>query len=298
MDRALRLQSLWAWLPTFRAVAEQQSISRAAEQLGVSPSAVSRMVGLLEDDVGQPLFNRVGRRIELNAAGEHLLAGARSAMRMVDESLAVMADKQMVGAVRIASAEPVTRAFVIPTLGQLRSEHPALTPTLVVTRESEVVAALLRGELDVAFVRHARPHDQLAIERLGALGASVYAGAGHPLEKKRRLRVADLLEHAFVVSTAEEGAHGWWPVAFRRRVAVRVEALDIVAELCAEGELLAALPDVVAERHNEAWSAGLRKLPVRVAEPVEIFAMWRKPLDLPGRADAVVDAVRDRFARS
>ncbi len=104
MERARRLSSLWGWLPTFRAVAEAEHVSRAAEALGVSPSAVSRMVGLLEDDVGQPLFNRVGRSIRLNDAGQHLLRGVRSAMRLVDESLAVIAGEQFVGLDRPSAA--------------------------------------------------------------------------------------------------------------------------------------------------------------------------------------------------
>ncbi len=291
-----RLRTLWAWLPTFRATAEQQSISKAAAELGVSPSAVSRMIGLLETDVGRPLFNRVGRGIELNAAGEHLLAGARSAMRLVDESLAVLAGKQMVGAVKIASSEPMTHALVIPALKSLRAEHPALVPSLLLSRGVEVGAALLRGELDVAFVRHVRARDQLTVKRLGALPTSIYAGAKHPLARAKTLRMPQVLEHPFVACEAELDAQGWWPREYRRIVAVKVEAIDIAAELCAEGSFLAALPDVVAERHNEGWKAGLRRLPPRLSRKVEIFAVWRQQLDQRGRAEAVVEAVSKTFA--
>ena len=136
MERFKRLTSLWAWLPTFRAVAEEQHVSRAARQLGVSPSAVSRMLGLLEDDIGQPLFNRVGRRIQLNAAGEHLLSGVRSAMRLVDESLSLVAGSQFVGAVVVSSAEPVTRGFLLPALDELREAHPA--PKIVTGAASRI----------------------------------------------------------------------------------------------------------------------------------------------------------------
>lgn len=293
-DRLVRIAGLWSWLPTFRAVAEAQSITRAAEQLGVSPSAVSRMIGLLESDVGQPLFTRVGRRIELNDAGTHLLQGVRSAMRLVDESLAVMGNRQMVGAVRIASAEPVTRALVLPAIAALRRAHPALVPTLVVSREEEVSQKLLRGELDVAFVRHVASREQLSVERLGSLSSSVYVGRGHPLEKQRPKSIAQLLEHRFVATLAER-EHGWWPVAYRRQVAVWVEALDIAAELCAEGDLAAALPDLVAERHRQHDGAALTKLAIAATRPVEVFAVWRQQLDLPGRAEAVVAAVRERM---
>ncbi len=297
MDRARRLAGMWGWLPTFRAVAEAQHVSRAAEQLGVSPSAVSRMIGLLERDVGQPLFNRVGRSIRLNEAGQRLLDGLRGAMRMVDESLTVIAGTQFVGGLHIASAEPVTRAFLLPALRALRAQHPALVPSIRVAREDQVAGMLLSGQLDVALVRHPTPLSQLGLERLGDVSGGVYCGGGHPLYGRARLNVTDVVAHPFVIIEAEETPAGrWWPPAYRRQVAITVEALDIAAEICAQGELLAVLPDVVAARHRDQYGYDLRRLPLDVVKPTEVHAVWRPQLALPGRAEALVAAVRSQFA--
>lgn len=288
---------MWGWLPTFRAVAEEQHVSRAAAQLGVSPSAVSRMIGLLENDVGQPLFNRVGRSIRLNEAGERLLDGLRSAMRTVDESLAVIAGAQYVGGLKIASAEPVTRAFLLPALQQLRARYPALTPSIRVAREDLVASMLLSGQLDVALVRHPTPRPELSLERLGEVSGGVYCGGGHPLYGHKRVKVADVTAHPFVIIEAEGTPAGrWWPPAYRRRVAITVEALDIAAEICAQGELLAVLPDVVAARHRDQYGYDLRRLPLDVVRPTEVHAVWREQLEMPGRAEALVEAVKAQFA--
>jgi DNA-binding transcriptional LysR family regulator len=297
MDPQRRLLGLWSWLPTFRAVAEQEHVSRAARELAVSPSAVSRMLSLLEADVGQTLFNRVGRSVKLNAAGRELLAGVRSAMRLVEESLRRVDGTELIGPVHIASAEPVTRAFLMPALAELRARHPALVPDVRVSREADVPRLILQGQLDVAFVRLPIAREQLSIERLGELGASVYAGRGHPLFGKTRTTIAEVIEHPFVTIEAEQSPGGaWWPVAHRRKVAISVEALDFAAELCATGDLLAVLPDVVAERYRRDWGADLHRLPLGVVRSAEVFAVWREQLVLPGRADAVVEAVRRRFA--
>ncbi|MHC4078781.1 MAG: helix-turn-helix domain-containing protein, partial [Planctomycetota bacterium] len=69
MDRLRRLAQLWNWLPAFRAVGETQHLPTASRALSVTAPALSRAVRLLERDVGQPLFRRIGRRIELNEAG-------------------------------------------------------------------------------------------------------------------------------------------------------------------------------------------------------------------------------------
>jgi LysR family transcriptional regulator, glycine cleavage system transcriptional activator len=288
------LEGLWGWLPTFRAVAELEHVSRAAEQLGVSPSAVSRMITLLEAHVGQPLFNRVGRSVRLNAAGDHLLSAVRSAMRMVEEGLGLVSGTQFVGTLRIASAEPVTRAYLVPALDELRAAHPALVPSVRVAREEDVPAMLLAGELDVALVRLPLPRPQLTLERLGSLSSGVYAGERHPLHAARSVTLARVLEQPFVVLQAEEAPGLWWPPQYRRRVALRVEAVDLAADICAQGELLAVLPDVVAERHRQG-GARLRRLPVEVVRPTEVYALWRERLELPGRAEALIDAVRRRL---
>src|SRR5688572_4700021 len=90
VERLRRLATLWNYLPGFRAVAESQHLPTASHLLFVSPSALSRTIRLLEEDLGRSLFDRVGRNIELNAAGRRLLSGVRDAMRLVDEVLAAI----------------------------------------------------------------------------------------------------------------------------------------------------------------------------------------------------------------
>ncbi|MCA9619207.1 MAG: LysR family transcriptional regulator [Myxococcales bacterium] len=300
MKRALRLLSLWDWLPTFRAVAEHSHVSRAAAELGVSPSAVSRMIGLLEDDIGQPLFDRVGRSIQLNPAGEHLLAGVRTAMRVVDESLAIVEGTELSGPLRIVSDDPFPRAFVLPAVQALRRAHPGLTPSLRTRCGSEgqgddITQLLLTGAADVGFVREASPHDQLGVERLGALPTRLYCGPGHPLFGASSVAISDVLTHDFLATSKapEDG----WPVEYRRRVVLTLESSDMAAEICAAGELLAVLPEVVATSRRERLaptSGGGRDLwPLPIGlRPLPIYAVWRRRIELPGRADALIAAAR------
>lgn len=83
-----RQAALWGWLPAFRATAESGSLSAAARMLEVSPSAVSRSLRLLEEELGEVLFDRVeGTALRLNAAGTKLFTQVRAAMRLVDDGL-------------------------------------------------------------------------------------------------------------------------------------------------------------------------------------------------------------------
>ncbi len=82
---SVRVDAFWSYLPACLAVAEMQHVRKAAQQLHISPSALSRTITLLEHRLGYPLFDRSGRRIQLNAAGEALLAAVRRGIELVDQ---------------------------------------------------------------------------------------------------------------------------------------------------------------------------------------------------------------------
>jgi LysR family glycine cleavage system transcriptional activator len=88
---------VWNWLPAFVEIAEAGSVVAAARRLALTPAAVSRTLGLLEDALGYPLFDRVGKRLALNAAGVALRDAVRAATRAVDAGLAGDADDRLGG---------------------------------------------------------------------------------------------------------------------------------------------------------------------------------------------------------
>ena len=74
-------------LPTFVAVAQTQNLRAAAEQLSLTHSAVSQQIGALEERLGFKLFDRRGRRVVLNAAGEALLGNVAPALQRIQEGV-------------------------------------------------------------------------------------------------------------------------------------------------------------------------------------------------------------------
>ena len=97
MARVQRLARLWSWLPAFRVVAETEHLPSAASALGTSPPGLSRMVKLLEHDLGEPLFARTAGRLRLNAAGELFLDHVRDAMRLLDDGLQTLRRQDAAG---------------------------------------------------------------------------------------------------------------------------------------------------------------------------------------------------------
>ncbi len=296
MERLRRVSQLWSWLPAFRAVGETQHLPTAAKQLRVTAPALSRAVRLLEQNVGQPLFRRTGRRLELNDAGDKLLAALRHAMRLVHEGVLLVRSEQLVGPVYVCSAGAITTAHVIPALEELRATHPELVPTVQTVEPLEAVPKVLRGIADVIFHSTNLAHPGLITIHLGDEACGIYCGPGHPLFRKRKVDLKGVLEHAFVAPPPDVYGNTMegWPVEIPRRVGMHVDQMRVGCEVCASGSLLAVLPDVIARSFGQR---SLRRLPVDLIPPIHLFATHRPPLEFESRADAVVAAVQQHLAR-
>lgn len=288
-----RVSEVWAWLPSFRAVAETEHLPTAAKRLGLTPSALSRSVRNLEDQLGRPLFDRVGRRIVLNAEGELLLRALRDAMRRVHSGLAEIEGDGFAGPLVIASAGAVTAAYLLPALDDLLRQWPRLEPAVVLRDGQALIDGLVGGTIDVAFLSHGVAHPMLTLTHLVDEPNGIFCGRGHALYGRDDVTPDELRAYAFVAPPPD--ARGLspegWPPEIQRRVMITLETMHLGVQLCREGKALAVLPVGVAAREGD----DLWKLPLDLIPPTEIFAVQRTPMGQGGRAQAVVDAVVARI---
>ncbi|WIV97814.1 LysR family transcriptional regulator [Kinneretia aquatilis] len=113
-------------LRVFAAVAEARSYRRAAQQLGLSPSAVSQAMRRLEAQLGVALLNRSTRSVALTAAGERLLAGALPAMRSLERALdsVVQLSGRVSGSLRLSVPRSAARLLMTSLLARYVAAHP------------------------------------------------------------------------------------------------------------------------------------------------------------------------------
>ncbi|REE91719.1 LysR family transcriptional regulator [Paenibacillus taihuensis] len=136
-------------LECFRAVCEHLHFTRAAEQLGISQPTLSYQIKLLEDEVGVPLFNRIGKKITITASGDILLKyclqifGALSGFRNEINELRQMERGELSVAVLIGEINE----FVSGVLGEFSRDHPNLK--IRVIGSEDVVAPILNEEADI-----------------------------------------------------------------------------------------------------------------------------------------------------
>jgi DNA-binding transcriptional LysR family regulator len=287
-------RATWNWLPAFVEVADAGSVAAAATRLALTPAAVSRTLGLLEDALGEPVFNRVGRRLVLNPAGEALRAAVRAAIGSVEGGLDHMTGDALGGPLRVGSIGVLTEHFVIPALIDIKRAHPELVPEHQNLRTLESNAKLPRGELDVAFYYEDVPADGVIVERLGATPMTIYCGRGHPLFARPRVTEADVLAHPFSVPMVGDigRAMDGWPSQLQRRIGMRITMLRSNLDVGRSGLLLTVLPDVTAEPYVAAGE--LRRLACIELPPIEIFAAQAAG-GRRERAALVIERVRERL---
>ncbi|AOX99013.1 LysR family transcriptional regulator [Jeongeupia sp. USM3] len=139
----------------FEAAARLGSFSRAAEERHLSQSAISHQIQQLEAQIGQPLFSRAGRGVELTVAGEVLLRSVQLSLDTLRSGLGRIASYLDPGLVVLVCPAPLLQGWLQPRLDELRRALPALCPLLSTDESARFV-----DELDVDINIVARPLQQ------------------------------------------------------------------------------------------------------------------------------------------
>jgi LysR family cyn operon transcriptional activator len=213
----------------FVALAEEASFTRAARKMHVTQSTLSHQIRHMEDELGQRLFDRLGRRIVITEAGEALLQNATRALREVDEGLRRIrsAPDRLTGTLRIGATHTFNVKVIPDCLAAFLREHASMS---VVVREmfaTDIVALVESGELDVGITYDPHRSGSLEFEPLYAEEMVLAVGAVHPYATRRRLRMVELHRQPMILPTRHSSTRRIIDAAF---AAVGAEP-EIVAEM-------------------------------------------------------------------
>ncbi|MBT8207683.1 MAG: LysR family transcriptional regulator, partial [Acidimicrobiia bacterium] len=140
-------------LRTFTTVLDLGGMTKAADELGVSQSAVSWKIKRLEEKVGRDLLIREGRSLRPSRDGRELLDYARTIVATHDEAVWRLESSELTGSVKLGTTEEVSAARMCDVLARFNRIHPGATIEFVVDRSVHLDALLTRGELDVAVLQ-------------------------------------------------------------------------------------------------------------------------------------------------
>lgn len=182
-------------LRAFEAAARLQSFSKAAEELNVTPAAISHQVHALEEDLGVSLFNRRNRAVELTASARVLLPGLTEAFAGIQNSVRRLRSHNDTGTVNVTASPSFAGKWLVQRLHRFQEQHPQVDVRISAT---DTMVDLTRGDFDLAIRYGAGRYAGLDVELL--MSNEVFPACspallrdGPPLETP-----ADLRHHALI----------------------------------------------------------------------------------------------------
>jgi DNA-binding transcriptional LysR family regulator len=283
------------------ALAEEGRISRAATRVHLSPSAFSRSIQSVEDDLGLQLFHRNMNGATLTAAGEALLGHAR-ALDFENKRFELNLDLLKRGDFdRVCiGAGPIPASILVPEL--IRSMHQE-TPHLLIQVELGNMSALIdrldENDIDICLgdIRNvAANEERYASKKLAIFRCVVCCRAGHPLSTAGRVTARDLLTYRLALARVETAIDRELRACFglevseKIPVAIECDDLSVLANLVATTDLIGILPVQVFGRFADSLSA------VDPDDPSSLYAyvhaIWPKNRILAPSANKVLDLAR------
>jgi len=210
--RAVTLKQLRA----FCAAARHLSFAKAAEELHLTPPAVTMQIKELESAVGLPLFDRVAKTVRLTVSGEYLLVYARRVLATLKDADDAMARLRGAETGRITIGMVSTAKYFLPRLlAKFRAEHRGVEMQLTVGNREQLVRQLHDNEVDLAVMgRPPRELDTRA-EPFAAHPLAVVASTEHPLAGRRDIPPLALADEEFIVREPGSGTRAAMEHFFR-----------------------------------------------------------------------------------
>ena len=287
-------------LIAFVAVIDTGSFSNAAQQLGQTPSGVSRTIARLEQQLGMTLIHRTTRRLDLTEEGSWLLARARRILADLEEteSQAALARAQPAGLVRVNAATPTLDHLIAPQLADFFDAYPQVQVELT---SGETVVDLIEEKADVAIRIGNLADSTLNARRLGRSRIRVLAAPGYLERHGTPQHVEDLTRHRLVGFVAPASLNTWPLRAGTEegwRIAPHVTATsgETVRHLALQGAGIVSLSDFL----TRADVAAGRLVPVLEEASLPwtqpVWAVFYRQGALAPRVKALVDFLADRLA--
>ena len=201
--RAVRSLPPLTALRAFEAAARHLSFKTAAEELALTPTAVSHQVRLLEDSLATRLFRRRPRPLALTPAGASLFPAIRGGLDAFAAAIAEVRQGIAQQRLRVTATNAFAARWLVPRLQRWRDAHPEVALELIGT---DAVLDLAAGNADIAIRYGLRPPaglvaEELARDRFWPVGSPTLLASGPPV-----LRPSDLARFPFI--------HALWPETY------------------------------------------------------------------------------------
>jgi len=285
-------------LQVFHAVARYRSYSRAArEALHISQPAVSKHVQALEAEVGVPLVQRVGKRVDLTEAGRLVQQYAEQVLALADETRRAVLDLQGVqqGPLRLGATSTPGFYLLPPVLAAFTQAYPGITLAVEIANSGQVVAGVLQRAWDLGVVSGTPAETSLHVQPYCRDTLVLIVPPTHRLAAQPTVTLADLVGETWILRAAGSASQEVERV-LQAHHALHGHILRLQGSAAVKQAVMAGLGIAIVSRSaitREVQHGFLRALPVADLQvDREITLIWRHGVRLPAAAVAFLDLLR------
>lgn len=239
----------------FRKVAETKSISRAAEELFITQPAVSKQVRALEDELGERLFDRIGKKVFLTKTGQVLLVHADRILRSVEEAKTAVRDlsEECSGELVIGTSDHISLHRLPGILKSYITAFPKVDLKLRCHRSETVLQMVGKNLVDIGVITLPRVSANLISRVIWKDPMSLVFPKGHPLTELERVRLKDITTYGMILPETGTTTRETIDAAFTRKklipnVTMEVAYIETIKGLVKAGLGVSILPDKAVEQ--------------------------------------------------
>lgn len=237
----------------FVKVVELENFSRAAEQIGLSQSALSRSIARLEEELGQPVLERQTRKVVLNDAGRLLLKHAQKILNMINDAKAEICDDGQSGNIRVGAIPTIAPYFLPECLQSFHRQYPLAQVIVQEETTDHLLKKVVSGEVDVAIAALPITEKHLKVEKLFSEELLLVMPREHPLTRRKSINVSDIEELPFVLlgeahCLSNNVINYCRQKSFHPVSVERTSQLSMVQELVALGHGISLVPSMAFAR--------------------------------------------------
>ena len=192
-------------LEVFTAIGQFGSVSAAAKRLSMSQSAASTSLSELENQFDCRLFDRNGKRLRLNEIGRLLLPKARELLDRAGEVEAILAGGLAFGALRVGATLTIGNYLGTLLVGEFMRRYPGSQVKLEVHNTTQIAERVRDFELDLGLIEGEYDDKDLTMTDWVADELAVFCAPDHPLAKRRRITIAQVLQEFWIVRESGSG---------------------------------------------------------------------------------------------
>lgn len=263
----------------FVALADCLSFTRAAERVHVTQSTLSHQIRRLEDEIGQPLFDRIGRRVVITEAGALFFAFASRALREVDDGIAMLQPGAggLTGQVRVGATHTFNISLIPECVALYLARHPTVQLRIEELAADEIGARLRSGALDLGIAYRPNGALDLWFEPLYNEEMVLAVSESHPLAGRKRIRMVELHRQRLVLLPNYFSTRALLDDCFRASGAEPVVAAEMTTIAPMLGLVMRMqIGAIVAVDAVPAGMSGLRMIPIESPTPIRTPGiLWR-----------------------